>query len=49
MMARRLSAMVGIVLILGLALALIWRVYLHHIQGGEVEDEPALVLLSRPA
>lgn len=40
--------MVGIILILGLAMTLIWRVYLHHTKAREIDDEPALVLLLSP-
>ncbi len=48
-MARRVSAIIGMAAIVGLALVLIWRVYLHHTQS-DVEEEPAVVsLLSRSA
>lgn len=44
-MLRRLTAMIGIVILLGLALALMWRVYLHHERSLTPSDEPALVSL----
>ena len=47
-MARRLGAIAGIIVILGLVLALVWRVYLHHRDSGVGEDEPAVVLLDPP-
>ena len=40
---RRTAAMLAIVLLLGLALAMMWRVYLHHERSIAVPDEPALV------
>ena len=47
-MARKLGAMIGIIVILGLALALVWRVYIHHRDSGVGEDEPAVVSLETP-
>lgn len=47
-MTRRFGAMIGIVLVLALALTLLWRVYLHHEQAHEVEDEPAVVSVDSP-
>ncbi|HUP49630.1 MAG TPA: hypothetical protein VNA04_12665 [Thermoanaerobaculia bacterium] len=44
--ARRVSAMLGIVVVIGLALALMWRVYLHHQRSRMPPDEPTLVSLS---
>ena len=44
-MARRITALLGMVLLLGLVLLLAWRVYLHHTYFG-VSDEPAVVSLS---
>lgn len=41
--------MVGIVLVLALAIALMWRVYRHHERSRSVPDEPSLVRLSLPA
>ncbi len=35
--------MLGIVIIIGLALVLIWRVYLHHTQAGDQDDEPGVI------
>ena len=35
--------MIGIVMLLGLALAMMWRVYEHHERSIALPDEPALV------
>jgi hypothetical protein len=43
-MARRISALIGIVVIVGLVLILMWNVYLHH-EGVRVHEEPAIVAL----
>jgi hypothetical protein len=43
--ARRLAAMIGIVILLGLAGALIWRVYLHHERSNSLHGEPDLVAI----
>lgn len=42
-MTRRVGAIIGIVAIVGLAVALIWRVYVHHQQIRDVEEVPAAV------
>ncbi len=42
-MARRIGAMLGMVLIIGLALLLMWRVYVHHRQTGGEEDEISVI------
>lgn len=47
-MLRRLSALLAMVAILGLALLLLWRVYLHH-QGYSRPDDTTLVALSSRA
>ena len=48
-MGRRLSALLAIVVIVGLVLALMWTVYRHH-EGIRAHDEPAIVSLpSAPA
>lgn len=47
-MARRVTALVGIVVIIGLALILMWRVYLHHERTRQGE-EPTLVALNARA
>jgi hypothetical protein len=47
-MLRRISALLGIVAILGLALLLLWRVYLHH-EGDPRPDDSTLVALSSRA
>jgi hypothetical protein len=41
-MARRVTALVGIILFVGLLIVLIWRVYLHH-ESRVPADEPAVV------
>jgi succinate dehydrogenase hydrophobic anchor subunit len=41
-MARRVTAVVGIILIVGLLIVLIWRVYLHH-ESRVPAEEPAVV------
>jgi hypothetical protein len=32
-MARRVGAIFGMALLVGLALVLVWRVHLHHVEG----------------
>ncbi|MGZ4778292.1 MAG: hypothetical protein ACXV5L_03800 [Thermoanaerobaculia bacterium] len=44
-MARRISAFIGIVVLVGLVLALMWNVYEHR-EGSRVRDEPAIVSLT---
>lgn len=44
-MLRRITAFLTIVLLVGLVLLLVWRVYLHHADTG-VSDEPTVVALS---
>ena len=44
-MFRRVMAMIGIAVVLTLALALMWRVYLHHENSRVPTDEPTLVSL----
>jgi hypothetical protein len=46
--ARRIGAIVAMVVVLGLVLVLMWHVYLHHRQIRHVEDEPAVVKLGPP-
>jgi hypothetical protein len=43
-MARRITALVGMFILLGLLAVLVWRVYLHH-QHAAPADEPAIVLM----
>ncbi len=43
-MTRRLGGILGLVIAISLALALIWRVYIHH-RRADHRDEPAVVLL----
>jgi hypothetical protein len=35
--------MLGIVVIVGLVFFLIWRVYLHHRQAGDEDEEPGVI------
>ncbi|MBV9493193.1 MAG: hypothetical protein JOZ54_03020 [Acidobacteria bacterium] len=44
-MARRIAALAGMLVILGLALVLLWRVYLHH-EGATHPEDSTLVELS---
>jgi hypothetical protein len=44
-MGRRLAALSGIVVIVGLLLLLMWRVYLHQHMGVD-DDESSVVLRS---
>lgn len=46
--ARRITALLGMAVIVGLLLILIWRVYLHH-QSRIPPEEPAVVRLSSRA
>lgn len=46
-MARRITAVFGMLAIVALLGILVWRVYLHH-QHGVGEDEPAVVRVARP-
>ena len=43
-MARRVTAVVGIIVIVGLLIVLVWRVYLHHLSRVPA-DEPAVVAI----
>jgi hypothetical protein len=46
---RRIGAMLGIVIIVGLVCILMWRVYLHHRQSGDESDEPGVIaVLANP-
>lgn len=45
---RRVSALLGMIVLIGLLLLLIWHVEMHHEHGSAV-DEPALVSLSAHA
>ncbi len=42
-MARRVGAMFGMLVIVGLALFLMWRVHVHHQQTGGEDDEPSVI------
>jgi hypothetical protein len=46
--ARRITALLGMAVIIGLLLILIWRVYLHH-QSRVPPEEPAVVRLDSRA
>ncbi|HEX8152511.1 MAG TPA: hypothetical protein VF698_05270 [Thermoanaerobaculia bacterium] len=48
-MARRISAMIGILLLLGLVALLVYRVWLHHEKAGEYDSEPIMVRLDSVA
>ena len=48
-MARRISALLGIVAIVGLALVLMWRVYLHHERAFHPEEPTLVSLFGRAA
>ena len=41
-MGRRITAVVGMVALIGLLIVLGWRVYLHH-EHGATTDEPTVV------
>ena len=47
-MARRISALFGMVVLVGLLVILVWRVYLHH-EHGVSADEPAVVAIHNHA
>lgn len=47
-MFRRLGAVAGMVAIIALLLALMWRIYLHHERDGG-REEPAIVSLEGSA
>jgi hypothetical protein len=44
-MARRLSALLGIAIVIGLMLTLMWRVYVHGENGNASADAPSVVRL----
>lgn len=47
--ARRIAALIGIVVLIGLALTLLWRVYVHHREADPDEREEAVtVSIGRP-
>ena len=41
-MARRITAVIGMMALIGLLIVLVWRVYLHHERGAPA-DEPRVV------
>jgi hypothetical protein len=41
-MGRRIGALVGMIVLLGLALLLMWHVYVHHSRG-LIPEEPSVV------
>jgi hypothetical protein len=43
-MGRRICALLGMVILLGLALLLMWHVYVHHTRG-IVQEEPSVVVI----
>jgi hypothetical protein len=42
--ARRITALLTMAAVIGLTLFVIWRVYLHHMNGFP-KDEPAVVMI----
>jgi len=44
LVARRITALFGMVALVAILVILVWRVYLHH-EHGTHEDEPAVVAL----
>ena len=42
-MTRRIGATFGMVVIVGLTLFLMWRVFIHHKQAGGEDDEPSVI------
>lgn len=46
---RRVLALLGFVLVLALAAALLWRVYVHHRNAEPYVEEPAVVRLDAGA
>ena len=46
--ARRIASLAGIIVLIALAVALLWRVYLHHEQADPYDrDEPVTVELGK--
>jgi MFS-type transporter involved in bile tolerance (Atg22 family) len=43
-MARRVAALFAMVVLLGLVLVLMWRVYVHHENSRELEEPSVLAL-----
>ncbi|HSP35405.1 MAG TPA: hypothetical protein VLU46_13910 [Thermoanaerobaculia bacterium] len=39
--------MLAIIAIVTLALLLMWRVYLHHTQAGDADDEPGVIAAAK--
>jgi hypothetical protein len=48
-MTRRVSALLGMAIILGLAAALVWRVYLHHRDATHEEEIVIVSFYGLPA
>lgn len=44
-MARRVTALLGIAIVIGLVLTLMWRVYVHRQSAGEDDGTPSMVRL----
>jgi hypothetical protein len=47
-MARRICALLAMVVLLGLVLVLVWRIYVHH-ENGSRGDQPVEVSLDARA
>jgi hypothetical protein len=45
-MTRRIGALFGMVVLLGLALLLMWNVYVHHARGVVAEEPPVVSVKS---
>ena len=44
-MTRRIGALFGMIVLLGLALVMMWHVYVHH-ERGFTSEEPSVVSVS---
>lgn len=46
---RRIAALAGFIIVVALALTLLWRVYLHHLEADpDAREEPVSVRLDVP-
>lgn len=44
---RRIGGVLGILVVLGLALLLMWRVYVHRTDAGDTKGVPSVVQLEK--